>query len=265
MQYIGFRSLFSRLFISVFLALIVFAICMFLLIQIAHNNSDALKNRAIARQIVAQIDPFLQKAEAQLASGNRLQARYSLVVIKKSFDIFDESLNAKIGLYDKQGSLILQTEDSNLPERHVYKASWLSETLPTLWGNPVHHVQVNTPSGHTLWYEPRTPAILPRLAGVFNLFTGMVLLLGIMAAVLWAIAKNMTARLDEMSQQMILMGEGDFSVRVSEKGNDEIAALAYGFNQAAQKNRTAHQCQQPVAGSCLTRISHAHHPHSPAN
>ena len=38
-----------------------------------------------------------------------------------------------------------------------------------------------------------------------------------------------------MSRQMSRLGEGDFGVRVSEHGNDEIAVLAHGFNQSAQK------------------------------
>lgn len=235
MKAFGFRSVFSRLFVSVFLALIVFAVCMFLLMQVAHSNSDTLKNRAIARQVATQINPFLEKAHKQVLQGNRLQARYSLVVIKKSFDIFDESLSAKIGLYDSEGQLILQTDDSNLPATLTHKPTWFSEFMPTLWGTPVYHVQVKTPSGFIIWYETRNPPPASRFAGVFNLFTGMTLLLGIMSAVLWAIAKNMTKRLGKMSQQMTLMSEGDFSVRVHDTGVDEIATLAFGFNQAAQK------------------------------
>src|SRR5699024_1193382 len=42
-------------------------------------------------------------------------------------------------------------------------------------------------------------------------------------------------RIDQMSKQMAQLGEGDFSVRVPAKGTDEIASLARGFNQAAQK------------------------------
>lgn len=235
MNTFGFRSVFSRLFVSVFLALIVFAVCMFLLMQVAHSNSDTLKNRAIAHQVATQINPFLEKAHKQAVQGNRLQARYSLVVIKKSFDIFDESLSAKIGLYDTHGQLILQTDNSNLPVTLTHKPTWFSEFMPTLWGTPVYHVQVKTPSGFIIWYETRNPPPASRFAGVFNLFTGMTLLLGIMSAVLWVIAKNMTKRLGKMSRQMNLMSEGDFSVRVYDTGGDEIAMLARGFNQAAQK------------------------------
>lgn len=230
----GFRSVFSRLFISVFLALLVFAVSMFAWIHIVHNDSDALKQRSIARQIATQIDPFLTKTREQAAAGNRVQVRFSLAVIKKSFDIFDESLNAKIGLYDTSGRLLLQTDNSVLPEVITPK-SWLDELMPSLWRAPHNHVQVKTPSGFTIWYESRNPPPNSRFASFFNLFTGTILLLVIMTGVLWVIAKNMTHRLDEMSKQMLLLGEGDFGVRVREQGNDEISVLARGFNQSAQK------------------------------
>ncbi|MGM8889035.1 HAMP domain-containing protein, partial [Psychrobacter sp. 1U2] len=57
----------------------------------------------------------------------------------------------------------------------------------------------------------------------------------IMAGVLWWIARSMTWRINHMSQQMSQLGDGDFTVRVNSRGNDEIAFLARGFNQAAQK------------------------------
>ena len=86
----GFRSISARLFISVFLALLTFTIAFVLLSQFAHNNSDHARNRAVASQIMNQIEPFLAEAHTLSAQNNLLQARFSLVVIKKSFDIFDE-------------------------------------------------------------------------------------------------------------------------------------------------------------------------------
>lgn len=230
----GFRSLFGRLFISVFLALVVFAAAMFAWIQVVYNNSDTIKQRSVAHQIAAQIDPLLLEIDKQAKLGNRVQARFGLVIIKKSFDIFDESLQAKIGLYDASGKLILQTDNSLLPKT-VQERSRLYEMMPTLWGDAPGHVQVKTSSGFSVWYESRDPPAPKRWAGFFNLFTGTALLLGIMSGVLWLIAKNITRRLSAMGKQMALLGEGDFSVRVSEQGNDEIALLARGFNQAAAK------------------------------
>lgn len=227
----GFRSVAARLFTSVFLALVTFTVAFVLLSQFAHNNSDNARSRAIASQIMSQIEPFLTEAENLYEQNNRLQARFTFAIIKKSFDIFDESLNAKIGLYDPSGQLILQTEKTELLERLPPEPVWINKLIsPT----PTHIV-ISSPLGYTLWYENRTPTIKPALATWFNLFSGTLLLLGIMSAVLWWIARSITWRINQMSRQMSRLGEGDFSVRVSEDGNDEISALAFGFNQAAQK------------------------------
>ncbi|WP_294033666.1 sensor histidine kinase [uncultured Moraxella sp.] len=227
----GFRSISARLFISVFLALVGFAIAFVLLSQFTHNNSDSARSRAIASQIMTQIEPFLAEAEQLNAQNNRLQARFALVVIKKSFDIFDESLNAKIGLYDPAGQLILQTENTELPSRLLPEQPWISE----IFSPAPPHITVDSALGYTLWYESRKQPPERPLMAWFNLFSGTLLLLVIMSAVLWWISHSMTWRINQMSRQMSRLGEGDFSVRVSEHGNDEIAVLAHGFNQSAQK------------------------------
>ena len=221
---LGFRSLFARLFISVFLAIIAFAIAMILLAQLVHNNSDSMKSKVIAGQIIGQIDPFLIEVDDAMLGNDRLQARFILAVVKKSFDIFDESLEAKIGLYDKNRNLILKTENSELPEHLPPTPSWLAQTLPTLSGNDRHHVILKTSSGYWVWYESRKPPKERPFLGVVNFCTGTLLLI-----------LNMTWRLDQMSRKMAKMGDGDFSVRVDQTGNDEIAMLAYGFNQSAEK------------------------------
>ncbi len=231
----GFHSVFARLFASVFLALIVFAVAMVLLAQIVHNNSDSARSKVIANQITSQIDPLLTEVDVLNQEQKRVQARFILAVIKKSFDIFDESLNAKIGLYDQKRRLLLQTENSELPPQLSLDSSWVSNIIPTLVGDGRHHVLIKSSTGYTIWYENRNPPKEPPFLGMFNLFTGTLLLLLIMSAVLWWIAHSITWRINQMSHQMAKLGEGDFSVRVSEEGSDEIALLAYGFNQSAQK------------------------------
>lgn len=231
----GFHSLFARLFISVFLVIIIFAIAMILLAQLIHSNSDGMKSKVIAEQVVGQIEPFLVEVEESQAQHNRLQARFVLAVVKKSFDIFDESLNAKIGLYDKNRRLILQTSNTDLPEHLPPTPSWLAQTLPTLSGREPPHIIVKTSTGYWVWYENRKPPKERPMLGMLNLLTGTILLVLMMTAVLWGIAHNMTWRLNQMSRLMAKMGDGDFSVRVNQSGNDEIAMLAYGFNQSAEK------------------------------
>ncbi|MDO4450536.1 MAG: HAMP domain-containing sensor histidine kinase [Moraxella sp.] len=231
----GFHSLFARLFISVFLVIIIFAIAMILLAQLIHSNSDGMKSKVIAEQVVGQIEPFLVEVEEAQAGHNRLQARFVLAVVKKSFDIFDESLNAKIGLYDKNRRLILQTNNTDLPEHLPPTPSWLAQTLPTLSGREPPHIIIKTGTGYWVWYENRRPPKERPMLGMFNFLTGTILLVLMMTAVLWGIAHNMTWRLNQMSRLMTKMGDGDFSVRVNQSGNDEIAMLAYGFNQSAEK------------------------------
>ena len=60
---------FSTIIYQRFLALLTFTIAFVLLSQFAHNNSDYTRNRAIASQIMNQIEPFL--AEAHTLSAKK--------------------------------------------------------------------------------------------------------------------------------------------------------------------------------------------------
>lgn len=236
MQQLGFRSVFAKLFASVMLALILFAVAMVLLTQLVHDKDAGIRSEVLATQILGQIDPFLNDLNVAVSKDNRLQARFMLAVVKKSFDIFDESLQAKMGLYDNEGHLLMQTDNSDLPLLLPDEPSLMTRIFPSFADTPpTQQAQVYSSTGYTLLYESRLPPKKPVLSAVLNLFTGTLLLLLIMAGVLWWIARTMTWRINQLSQQMIELGDGDFSVRVNARGNDEIASLAHGFNQAAQK------------------------------
>lgn len=232
---LGFNSVFAQLFASVFLAIVVFAVAMVLLAQLVHNNSESVRSKAVAEQIMTQVDPLITQAEALNQENELLKARFILAVVKRSFDVFDESLNAQIGLYSPTGELILQTENSALPPKLMDEPPWIDAVLPGVFSPTYHHTILKNAAGYQLWYESRIPPKERPFSALLNLFTGTLLLVLIMSAVLWWIAHNITWRINQMSKQMAKLGEGDFSVRVSEQGHDEIASLAYGFNQAAQK------------------------------
>ena len=236
MQQLGFRSVFAKLFASVMLALILFAVAMVLLTQLVHDKDASIRSEVLAGQILGQIDPFLNDLNVAVSNDSRLQARFMLAVVKKSFDIFDESLQAKMGLYDEKGHLLMQTDNSDLPIQLPETPSLMTRVFPSFSDTPItQQAQVYSSTGYTLLYESRLPPKKPVLSAALNLFTGTLLLLIIMAGVLWLIAKTMTWRINQLSQQMVQLGDGDFSVRVNARGNDEIASLAHGFNQAAQK------------------------------
>ena len=236
MQQLGFRSVFAKLFASVMLALTLFAVAMVLLTQLVHDKDAGIRSEILATQILGQIDPFLHELNISISKDNRLQARFMLAVVKKSFDIFDESLQAKMGLYDNEGHLLMQSDNSDLPLELPAPPSLLARVFPSFAEtSPTKQAQVYSSTGYTLLYESRLPPKKPVLSAALNLFTGTLLLLLIMAGVLWWIARTITWRINQMSQQMTQLGDGDFTVRVNARGNDEIAALARGFNQAAQK------------------------------
>ncbi len=236
MQQLGFRSVFAKLFASVMLALILFAVAMVLLTQLVHDKDAGIRSEVVATQILGQIDPFLHELNTAISKDNRLQARFMLAVVKKSFDIFDESLKAKMGLYDNEGRLLMQTDNSDLPLELPATPSLMNLVFPSFSEMPpTQQAQVYSSTGYTLLYESRLTPKKPAFSAALNLFTGTMLLLLIMAGVLWWIARSMTWRINHMSQQMSQLGDGDFTVRVNSRGNDEIALLARGFNQAAQK------------------------------
>ena len=130
----------------------------------------------------------------------------------------------------------MQSDNSDLPLELPAPPSLLARVFPSFAEtSPTKQAQVYSSTGYTLLYESRLPPKKPVLSAALNLFTGTLLLLLIMAGVLWWIARTITWRINQMSQQMTQLGDGDFTVRVNARGNDEIATLARGFNQAAQK------------------------------
>ncbi|MBS9779060.1 MAG: HAMP domain-containing histidine kinase [Moraxellaceae bacterium] len=233
MHLFRFRSIFVRLFVSVMLALVLFTIAMIVLTKVLQDNNNSIRSEILAGQVVEQINPFLNELND---APNRLQARYTLAVIKKSLDIFDESLDAKMGLYNIDGKLLIQTEGSDLAKKLPQPPSWFAQTFPTLAGvPPTTSARILSPTGYILFLEPRQLPKKNALTAMFNLFTGTLLLFIIMAIALWWISHSITWRINHMSKRMLELGEGDFSVRVPVKGVDEISTLANGFNKSAEK------------------------------
>lgn len=83
MQQLGFRSVFAKLFASVMLALILFAVAMVLLTQLVHDKDAGIRSEILATQILGQIDPFLHELNIAVSKDNRLQSRFMLAVVKK--------------------------------------------------------------------------------------------------------------------------------------------------------------------------------------
>lgn len=230
MPFFRFRSLFSKLFVSIMLALIVFAAAMIFLNQVVQNNDNSVRSKVLAHQVSERITPILQDLNQ---AESLLDTRMILSFLKNSIDSSDYAIDAKMGVYNAQGLLLVQTEGSDLPKQRPERPSWYARTFPTLAGlPPAEQVQVYNSAGYTLLFESRKP---PESSPILNLFTGTLLLLLIMIIATWWLAHSLTWRINRMSKYMAQLGEGDFSVRVPIDGRDEISTLAVGFNQSAEK------------------------------
>ena len=218
------------------LALVIFAGAMVVLSHLVHDTSANTRHQVIANQVTQQLDPLLAELRTAQDQQKNLETRYLLALVRRSFNIYSDSLNAKFGLYDgKSGEAIMIMR--GLPATLPPNPPFFSSLFPR--DDPKHptEIQVNSQSGYVLLYQSKLSnrrAISPAI----NLLTGTLLLLLIMSGMLWMIARTMTWRINQLSRQITQLGDGDFSARVTPVGNDEITFLARGFNQTAERIET---------------------------
>lgn len=218
------------------LALVIFAGAMVVLSHLVHDTSANTRHQVIASQVTQQLDPLLVELRTAQNQQKNLETRYLLALVRRSFNIYSDSLNAKFGLYDgKSGEaiMIMRGLPASLPPSPPFFLSLFPRDDPK---HPTE-IQVNSQSGYVLLYQSKLSnrrAISPAI----NLLTGTLLLLLIMSGMLWMIARTMTWRINQLSRQITQLGDGDFSARVTPVGNDEITILARGFNQTAERIET---------------------------
>ncbi|ATQ84018.1 sensor histidine kinase [Moraxella osloensis] len=209
---------------------------MVVLSHLVHDTSANTRHQVIASQVTQQLDPLLVELRTAQDQQKNLETRYLLALVRRSFNIYSDSLNAKFGLYDgKSGEAIMIMR--GLPATLPPNPPFFSSLFPR--DDPKHptEIQVNSQSGYVLLYQSKLSnrrAISPAI----NLLTGTLLLLLIMSGMLWMIARTMTWRINQLSRQITQLGDGDFSARVTPVGNDEITILARGFNQTAERIET---------------------------
>lgn len=232
-----FDSVFIKLFVSVMLALILFACAMVMLTHLVHDTSTNTRHQIIANQVGQQLEPVLLQLQQAQQNQQNLETRYLLALVRRSFNVYSESLNARFGLYDAKTRQAIMVA-KGLPDMLPPEPTWYHSLLPTN-DDPKRPTEVQIPSqaGYVILYHSNINQ-KPPISPAINLITGTLLLLLIMSAMLWFITRTMTWRINQMSRQIKQLGDGDFSVRVTPVGNDEIAILAKGFNQTAERIET---------------------------
>ncbi len=136
----------------------------------------------------------------------------------------------------------------------------------------VPEFQVTTHSGETLYIQlprPRGPAASPRDGGprhgAPSARMNFVWMLGLIAAAValgsYPVVRRLTQRLERLESGVRQWGQGDLGWRMPEDGQDEVANLAHGFNEAAAKVQTLVQSHKALLANAshelrspLTRI-----------
>lgn len=230
-RFFTFKSVFSKLFASVMLALILFAIAMVLMTHLLQGTNSNARHQVLASQVTQQVEPLLVNLKKARDNHQRLETRYLLALLRRSFNIYSESVDARFGLYDgntRQSIMLMEGLPPVLPPE---PSRFAQIFLPADPHKPAQ-IQTQSPSGFIVLYESNNKS---HFSPAFNLITGTLLLLLIMSGMLWFIARTMTWRINQLSRQMTQFGEGNFSARVTPSGNDEISTLAHGFNLATQR------------------------------
>lgn len=218
------------------LALILFAFAMVILSHLVHDTSANTRHQILASQVTQQLDPLLIELRTAQDNHESLETRYLLALVRRSFNVYSESLNAKFGLYDgrsREAIMVMRGLPPTLPPKQPWFSSLFSPDDP----KSPNIIQVTSQSGYVVLYESKH-AGRPPISPAINLITGTLLLLLIMSAMLWFIARTMTWRINQLSRQITQLGDGDFTARVTPVGNDEITILANGFNQTAERIET---------------------------
>lgn len=164
-------------------------------------------------------------------------------------DIEDASIliNLPITLADHEGQIVAATR-LNLVGQSVSAVSDLGQAFPIEEGDGIHIGTVYV--GRTLAQQRADEAFLASVTRS-QLLAGLVVAL--IAVGLGAIlARSFSRPLTEMNRAAAKIAQGDYSTRVSLQGKDEIAELAFAFNQMAESIKSLEQLRRDL----VSNISH---------
>lgn len=145
------------------LALVIFAGAMVILSHLVHDTSANTRHQVIASQVTQQLDPLLVELRTAQDQQKNLETRYLLALVRRSFNIYSDSLKRQIW------SIRWQKWRSDYD--HAWAACHLT-AKPAIFlslfprDDPKHptEIRVNSQSGYVLLYQSKLssrPAISP--------------------------------------------------------------------------------------------------------
>jgi len=246
------RSLYLRIYLTVLLALALFAGVSGWLVQ-RHFDQERARFVAAAQERAVAWGELLQQSipgpeatpEDQLAALREWSARLRLPLA------LDDAQGRRVGA--SESFLRRDANEGHAQAVHLDDGRTLWVMRPPRLGGPGRGPMGGPGLGPRPGEPPGRPGWLPLLpSGGFGLAALLLLLYAAVAAGAWPVVRRLTRRLEALKQGVEAFGAGALHQRVAEDGRDEVAALGASFNQAAGRIEALLRSHQ----SLLANASH---------
>ncbi|HMO47920.1 MAG TPA: ATP-binding protein [Rubrivivax sp.] len=244
------RALYLRIYLTVVLALALFALVSGWLLQ-HHIDQERERFVASAQERTAAWAELLQRSlpGAEAPAGEQAAALADWSVRLRLPLALDDAQGRRIGASD---SYLEREADADAPGPRRAQAVQLEDGR-TLWlmrpgraagppghtamGGGMHPGRAGPPGLRPPRVEPQALGWwpLPLAPGGLGLAALLLVLFAAIAAGAWPVVRRLTRRLEALKRGVEAFGAGALHQRVAEDGRDEVAALGASFNQAAAR------------------------------
>ena len=210
----------QRMYFKIYLAVLASIVIFALATAVLWRTLDDREQRTGGR-----FDAMMQLIENAMPDASLPPEQQQLALEKLS-----HNLKFNVVLVDTSGHLIAQVGD----EQYVRDGREHKGVPPTM-ALHLDDGRVAYVRPPRVFGGPRPPkhGNEPSMGVAF--ISGLVILLGAVSLTALPLTRRLTRRLEELNTGVQRWGQGDLSVRVPVKGNDEVAKLASSFNNAAGK------------------------------
>ncbi|MEM6498094.1 MAG: ATP-binding protein [Pseudomonadota bacterium] len=207
-----------KLYLQIYLTIIVSLVLVVVLGAVAYNLSDRDRPDRTVLDVIAKL------IEVALPDATASSAEHQVAVER-----LGRKLDLPVTLFDKNRvQIAVYGRPLPEPRRDVDEQGWYRAFRAEGW-------VLRLPDGRWIATDPRPNHTRRPLIDLALLLSSVALGVGLGA---YPFVRRLTRRLEDLQHQVETMGEGDFSARVEVRGQDEIAALASSFNEAAEKIAT---------------------------
>jgi signal transduction histidine kinase len=250
------KSLYLRIYLTVVVALALFALVSGWLVQ-RHLDEQRVRSEGVAQERAEGVARERAEAWGELLQRALPAAELSAAEQAAGLRDWSQRLRLPMALDDQQGQRIAAS-DSFL-RRELHQPEMASRLRPirlddgrTLWVPRVSAARMagaNRPPEMGPPWLRGGPKGWPDGAGLAAL---LVVLFAAVALGAWPVVRRLTRRLEALKQGVEAFGAGALDQRVAEDGHDEVAAVGASFNRAAGRIEALLRSHQ----SLLANASH---------